>query len=102
MAKPKPRATNTTVHIRDARPLMCVTDALSLLRALTEGTMAMDEIMEHLDCSRAKVFRLLGELRIQLGVCVDHDASLGGYRVTEWGAINRRWITQSMSDAQIA
>lgn len=92
MAKPKPRSTNTTVHTRPASPLMCVADALTLLRALSQSTMALDEIMEELGCSRATAFRLLGELRIQLGVCVDHDASLGGYRVTDWGVIDRRRI----------
>jgi len=54
--------------------------------------MSMEEIVEALELHRSTVFRILGDLRQQLGVCIDHDATADGYRITDWGAINSRRI----------
>jgi DNA-binding IclR family transcriptional regulator len=78
----------TKQRSRTARPKLSVRDALQLLRVLREETLDAPELMDALDVSRATLFRLLRDMRDDLGVAIDHDESLGGYRIADWGVIN--------------
>lgn len=70
-------------------PKLPIREALAILRACARGTCDAEELAD-IAGSRSTFFRILRSLRKELGVSIDWDASLGGYRVTDWGLINRR------------
>lgn len=79
---------------RSRRPFA---SAIAIARRLAAGTADRYELMESAGCSRATLMRYLADLQRELGVITEWDPSLGGYRVTDWGGLNRRWLRGSGS-----
>jgi biotin operon repressor len=77
---------------RTHSPKIAVREALSLLRALAADALSLEDLIAVVGRSRATVFRLLNDLRLELGVDIIFDESVGGYRVVDWGVLNRRRV----------
>lgn len=65
-------------------------DALGLLSVLRGQPMSAEQITDAIGVSRAKFFRLMRSMHEQLGVVIEHDPTVGGYRIRDWGVINQR------------